>query len=85
MVLLSYPIFSIRNLVLPTGNQAPLLCLWLPYSPCFYSVHDQAISLPGDTSLPGFISDGAVSKPLTFEGPAAFTPSDPLEEGLAKQ
>ena len=43
-----------------TGNQAPLLGLWGPSIPHFYTVPVQDISLPGSTSLPNFMSYGAV-------------------------
>ena len=58
----SYPVLS------PTSNLAPVLCLWFPSTPHFYTVCDQATSLPGGTSLLSFISDVAVSPPLTSEG-----------------
>ena len=50
----SYPIFSIRTLC------SPQLSLLLLPTPCFYAIHDQAVSLPGGISLLNFISDGAV-------------------------
>ena len=41
--------------------------------------------MPGGTSFLNFISDEAVSKPLTSEGPGAWNCSDPLGEGLVEQ
>ena len=64
----SYPVSSIGTLFSPISNPAPILCLQLPSTPCFYTVCDQAISLPGGTSLLSFISDVAVSQPLSSEG-----------------
>ena len=40
-------------------QSSTLLCLQLSSTPHFYTVLNQAISLPGGTSLPNFISDGA--------------------------
>ena len=57
----SYPVSSIRILFSPISNWAPLLCLQLSSTPCFFTVCDQA---PGSTSLPSFVSDAAV-----FPGP----------------
>ena len=42
------------------NNCVPLLCFQLPSTPCFYILHDQAVILPGGTSLLSFISDAAV-------------------------
>ena len=64
----SYTISSIRTLLSLTSYWTPLLYLWLLSTPDFYTVHDQAIKLPGSTSLLTYISDGAVSHPLTSEG-----------------
>ena len=52
---------------------------------CFYIVHVQAVSLPSSTSLLNFISDGAVSKPLTSEDPETWIHSSALGEGLDEQ
>ena len=81
----SFPHLWHRNIAIsPTDNQAPLHCLQLLSTPCFYTipVHIQAISLPGSTSLPTFILDGAV-----FPTPSFLTPCgwDPLGEGLTEQ
>ena len=55
------PSFWHRNSALSlTHNQAPLLCLRLLSTPCFYTVQVPAVSLPGSTSLPNFIKDGAM-------------------------
>ena len=43
------------------SNHAPILCLQLSSTPCFFTLHDQA---PSSTSLPSFISDVAI-----FPGP----------------
>ena len=43
--------------LISASNRAPVLCLQLPSTPCFYTVHDQA---PGNTSLLSFVSDAAV-------------------------
>ena len=77
----SYPVSSIRTLLSSTRSLAPLLFLWLLFTPLFYTVRDEPISLPGGMSLLSFISNGAVSKPLTSEGPAVLTCSDPLGGG----
>ena len=80
----SFPVSSIRTLLYTIGNQALLLCLWLLSTPHFYTVLIQAVNLTCSTSLPNFIPGGAVSKPLTSEGPAAWICPNPLEEGLPK-
>ena len=86
MASLSFPVSWHRNTTLSSsGNKAPLLYLRLLSTPYFYTVCVQAISLPGSTSHPNFISDEAVSKPLTSEDPVAWTCSHPLAEGLTKQ
>ena len=56
----TYPVSSVGALFSPTSNCAPLLCLWLPSTPRFYTIRDQAVSLPGGTFLLSFISDAAV-------------------------
>ena len=42
-----------------TSSRTPILYLQLSSTPHFYSVCDQAVRLPGDTSLLSFISDAA--------------------------
>ena len=49
-----------NSALLPSSNQAPLLCLQLPSTPHFYTVCIQAVSLLGSTSLLNYIADGAV-------------------------
>ena len=53
----SYPVSSMRTLFSLISNWAPVLCLQLPSTPCFYTVCNQA---PGRTFLLSFISDAAV-------------------------
>ena len=53
----SYPVSSIRTLLSLISNHTPILCLQLPTTPCFNTVHDQA---PGSTSLLISVSDVAV-------------------------
>ena len=60
MVSLGYPVSNIGTLFFAISNCAPILCLRLLSTPCFYAVRDQAIRLPGSTSLLSFISDAAV-------------------------
>ena len=59
----------------PASNCTPVLCLWLPSTLHFYTVCDQAVRLPGGTSLMSFISDAAV-----FPNPSILRPFnfDPL-------
>ena len=78
----SSPVSSIGPLFFPISNHTPVLCLWLPSNPCFYTVHDQA---SGSTSLPSFVSDVAV-----FPGPlllrdCGFDTFCTSVEGLTKQ
>ena len=56
----SYPVSSMGSLFSHISNCAPILCLQLPSTSYFYTVLDQAIRLPGGTSLLSFISDAAV-------------------------
>ena len=60
MVSLDYPVSNIGTLFFAVSNCAPILCLQLLSTPCFYAVCDQAIRLPGSTSLLSFIPDMAV-------------------------
>ena len=55
----SYLVSSIRNMFW-MSKHACILCLRLLSTTCFYTDHDQAIRLPGSTSLLSFISDMAV-------------------------
>ena len=56
----SYPVSSMGTLFSSISNRVPVFCLWLPSTPYFYTVCDQAIRLPGNTSLLSFKSDAAV-------------------------
>ena len=60
MALPNYLVSSIATLFSPVCNRTPVLCLRLPSTPCFYTVCDQAVKLPGSTSLLSFIPDAAV-------------------------
>ena len=60
MVTPGYPVSSMGTLLSPTSSHTPVLCLQLPFTACFYTVRDQAVRLPGGTSLPSFISDAVV-------------------------
>ena len=51
-----------------TNNHAPVLFLRLPSTPRFYTVCDQAVRLPGGTSLLSFISDAAVLPDTSVRG-----------------
>ena len=57
----------------PLENQAPILCLWLPCTPCFYTVPVQAVSLPGAPFSQILSQMGYVSETLTSEGSVAWT------------
>ena len=65
----------------PTSNQALLLCLQLLSTHCFYTVPDQAIRLPGSTSLLGLISDAVVFPNLSLLRDCGFDPLRPSEGG----
>ena len=78
----SYPVSSIRTLFSQISNCAPVLCLQLPSTPRFYTVHDQA---PGSTSLLSFISDVAVFPDPSLLRDCGFDPFCPLQEGLTEQ
>ena len=56
-----YPVSSIGTLFSLINKCAPVLCLQLSSTLCFFTVCDQA---SGSTSLPSFVSDAAV-----FPGP----------------
>ena len=57
----SYPVSSIRTLCSPRpAMKYPSFVSGFHPLPPFYTVHNQAIRLPGGTSLLSFISDGAV-------------------------
>ena len=76
------PSLGYRNSVLPISSRAPVLHLWLPSTPHFHTVHDQA---RGSTSLLSFISDVAV-----FPGPpllrdCGFDPFCPSAKGVTKK
>ena len=51
------PSVYIGTLFSPVSNHAPVLCLRLLYTTCFYTACNQA---PGSTSLLSFISDSVV-------------------------
>ena len=79
-----YPVVS-ELCALTIGNQTPLLCLQFPSTPCFYTVCDQAVRLPGDTSLLSFISNMAVFSNPSLLRDCSFDPLRPLEEGLSEK
>ena len=81
MALPSYPVSSIRTVLLQSGNQEPLLCPWLP------SLPDSKLSLTKSSACQAefYLRWSYVCKPLTSEGPVVLTCSDPLGEGLAEQ
>ena len=56
----SYLVSGIGTLFSPISKCAPVLCLRLPSTPCFYTVRDQAVRLPGGTSFLSFLSHVAV-------------------------
>ena len=79
----SFLVSSIRTLCSHQPEiEHPLLCLQLLSIPCLYTVHNQVISLPSCTSLPNFISGGAM-----FPNPSFLRALwlEPLGEGLAEQ
>ena len=72
----SYPVSSIGTLFSQIGNPAPILCLQLSSTPCFFTVRDQA---PGSTSILSFVSDAAVfPSPLLLKD-CGFDPFQPSE------
>ena len=82
MVSPSYPVPSIGTLFYLISNHAPVLCLQLLSTPCFYTVCDQA---PGCTSLLSFVSDVAVfCGPLLLRD-CGFDLFCPSAEGLTEQ
>ena len=77
-----YPVSRIGTLFSRISSHAPVLCLRLPSTPCFYTVRDQA---PGRTSLLSFVSDVAVfADPLPLRD-CGFDPFRPSAEGLTEQ
>ena len=78
----SYLVSSIGTLFSLMSNRTPLLCLRLPYSPCFYTACDQA---PGRTSLLSFVSDAAVFPDPLLLWDCGFDPFFPAAEGLTEQ
>ena len=73
-----YPVSSISTLFSLTSSRPPILCLWLPSTPRFYPVRDQAVNLPGSTSLLSFISDAAVFPDPLLLTDCGFDPILPL-------
>ena len=69
-----YPVSSIRILFSPISNCAPVLCLQFLSTPYFYTVCDQAVRLPGGTSLLIFITDVAVFPDLSLLRDCGFDP-----------
>ena len=67
-----YLVSSMGTLLSPTSSRAPVLCLRLPFTACFYTVRDQAVRLPGGTSLPSFISDAVVFPDPSFLRDCSF-------------
>ncbi|XP_047697931.1 uncharacterized protein LOC125156220 [Prionailurus viverrinus] len=59
------PVTSIGTQSSRVSSRTPVLCLQLSSTPRFYAIRDQAVRLPGGTSLLSFISEGAV-----FPGPS---------------
>ena len=78
----SYPVSGIGSLLSLTSKPAPVLCLRLPSTPCFYTIRDQA---PGSTSLLSFISDAAVFPDPFLLRDCGFDPFCPSAEGLTEQ
>ena len=78
----SYPVSSILTLFSLISNRAPVLCLRLPSTLHFYTVHDQA---PDSTSLPSFVSNVAVFLNSLLLRDCGFDPFCPPTEGLTKQ
>ena len=82
MVSPRYPVSNIGILFYMISNHAPVLCLRLPSTPHFYTVHDQA---SGSTSLLSFIQLWLCFLTPYFLGTASLTYSAPLQEGLTEQ
>ena len=76
-----YSVSSIGTLLSLISNCAPILHLWLPFTPCFYTVLDQAVRLPGGTSLLSFISDTAVFPNPSLQRDCSFDLLRPSAEG----
>ncbi|XP_042814626.1 keratin-associated protein 10-7-like isoform X2 [Panthera tigris] len=68
----SRPVCSISILFSPVSNCTSILCLRLPFTPCFYTVCDQA---PGSTSLLSSVSDAAVFPDPSLLRDCGFDPS----------
>ena len=77
----SYPVSSIGTLFSRVSNHALVLCLWLLSTPCFYTVGDQAVRLPGGTSLLSFISHSAVFPNPSLLRDCGFVPLRPSGGG----
>ena len=60
------------------SNRAPVLCLELSSSPCFFTLRDQA---SGSTSLPNFVSDAAVFPGPLLPKDCGFDPLRPSAGG----
>ena len=73
---------QLPNLFFRISNRAPILCLQLSSTPCFFTLCDQA---PGCTSLLSFVSDAAVFPGPYFRRTVALTRSTPLQKGLTEQ
>ena len=77
----SYPISSIGSLFSSVSSHTPVLCLQLLSTPGFYTVCDQAVRLPGSTSLLSFISDAAMFPSPSLLRDCGFDPLRPLGGG----
>ena len=60
------------------SSRAPVLCLQLSSTPCFFTLRDQA---PGSTSLPSFVSDAAGFPCPLFREDCSFEPFCPSVGG----
>ncbi|XP_053066680.1 uncharacterized protein LOC113593370 [Acinonyx jubatus] len=72
---------SIRVLFSLTSNRALILCVQLPSTPRFHNVRDQAVRLPGSTSLLSFISEAAVFPNPSLLRDCGFVPLRPSAGG----
>ena len=63
------------------SSRAPGLCLWPPSIACLYTVGDQAVRLPGGTSLLNFNSDVAVFPNPSLLRDCGFDPLRPSGGG----
>ena len=70
---------QLPNLFSQMSNCAPVLCLKLSSTLCFFTLCDQA---PGSTALLSFVSDAAVfPRPLILKDCSGFDPFSPSVGG----